>query len=232
MAHESVLLTKDLTLANGVSKPDIVVPSTGLTLLNTARESASTMWAMALSGRMKHKDGEIYLDQGRELELLRAKQLHHAVALAGVPQVDSLERGVHVRTVVREQAAWASPWYSRVPRDITKIDSFVTASSALELDIDGGQTVGSLSPYARFKLRVALALMARPEASLLIVDDVDQLRSMELRAAVLARLADVATELPVLVFSANPDDAAVCDTVIHERGLPMEENTADEDGEQ
>lgn len=216
MDHDAVLETVGLTLANGVHTPDITVPAQGLTLVHTARESASTMWAMALSGRMKHKAGEISLLHDDHLAPHSARQLHKRVALAGVPQIDSLERGVHVRTVVREQAAWASPWYSRVPSHIADIEAFTAAQEALELEVDEKQTVGSLTPYQRFAFRVALAMMARPEAALLVVDDVDQLRSMELRATVLGRLADVAQRTPVLVFSANPHDAGVCDHVIHE----------------
>lgn len=218
LSHVELLATEGLVLANARPKVDIRVGE-GLTLLHSGRESSSTMWAMTLAGRMKQKSGQIFV----EGETVTASQLHKAVALAGVPQLDSLEREVSVASIVREQVAWASPWYKRVPRNIAHIGQFMSIAELLRLDLDFENAsqfnAGSLSPFERFQLRVALAMVARPEAKLLVIDDVDQLRSMELRATVLRRLAEVAQEIPVLVVSANTDDAGVCDALIDEEDV-------------
>lgn len=218
LSHVELLATEGLVLANARPKVDIRVGE-GLTLLHSGRESSSTMWAMTLAGRMKQKSGQIFV----EGETVTASQLHKAVALAGVPQLDSLEREVSVASIVREQVAWASPWYKRVPRNIAHIGQFMSIAELLRLDLDFENapqfSAGSLSPFERFQLRVALAMVARPEAKLLVIDDVDQLRSMELRATVLRRLAEVAQEIPVLVVSANTDDAGVCDALIDEEDV-------------
>lgn len=218
LSHVELLATEGLVLANARPKVDIHVGE-GLTLLHSGRESSSTMWAMTLAGRMKQKSGQIFV----EGETVTASQLHKAVALAGVPQLDSLEREVSVASIVREQVAWASPWYKRVPRNIAHIGQFMSIAELLRLDLDFENAsqfnAGSLSPFERFQLRVALAMVARPEAKLLVIDDVDQLRSMELRATVLRRLAEVAQEIPVLVVSANTDDAGVCDALIDEEDV-------------
>lgn len=62
----------------------------------------------------------------------------------------------------------------------------------------------------RFALRIMLALLAREQASALIIDDIDQLRSLELRDRMLARLRPLSDTLPVVVSTVNPaaEDAA------------------------
>ena len=56
------------------------------------------------------------------------------------------------------------------------------------------------------RLRVLLALIARPDAPLIIVDDPDQLRNFELRKEFIDNLRDVAKLKPVLVNSVNKED--------------------------
>ena len=56
------------------------------------------------------------------------------------------------------------------------------------------------------RLRVLLALIARPDAPLIIVDDPDQLRNFELRKEFIDNLRDVAELKPVLVNSVNKED--------------------------
>lgn len=215
MSEVELLSTDGLVLANGHPKADISIGQ-GLTLVHSGRESSSTMWAMTLAGRMKSKSGQIFLSG----EPASASQLHQKIALAGVVQLDSLERQVSVASIVREQVAWSSPWYKRAPKNIAEIDQFMEITELLGLDLDFQNaakfTAGSLTPYERFKLRVALAFLSRPKAKLLVVDDIDQLRSMELRATVLRRLAEVSQHIPVLVMSANKEDAGVCDVLITE----------------
>ena len=65
--------------------------------------------------------------------------------------------------------------------------------------------VGDITPLERFRLRVLLALISRPEAKLLIVDDIDQVRDMKLRKLLLSDLRGVAVHLPVMVNTVNEE---------------------------
>lgn len=215
LSEVALLATEGLVLADGCPKADIQVGE-GLTLLHSERESSSTMWAMTLAGRMKRKSGQILLGG----QPVTAPQLHKAVALAGVPQLDSLERYVSVASIVREQVVWTSPWYKSVPKNVADIKQFMDAAELIGLDLDFENAsrfnAGSLAVSERFKLRVVLALVSRPASNLLIIDDIDQLRSFQLRASMLHCLAEVAQTVSVLVVSANEDDAGACDAVISE----------------
>lgn len=187
-----------------------IAPDSGLTLLSTGRESQSSSFSLVLSGRMRASTGTIELNG----EPIKATKLAKHVALAGIPEIDSLERLVTVRTVVREQLAWSSPWYLMVTRDISDSGRWVDVEKHLGLNLNPKTLIGDLSVLERFKLRIALALLARPEAQLLVVDDPDQVRSMELRAEVLHALKGVAEDLPVVVVSTNPDFDSLADTAL------------------
>ncbi|MCQ9342523.1 hypothetical protein [Corynebacterium kozikiae] len=119
-------------------------------------------------------------------------ELYRHVAFSGVPDIDYVERLVPVRSIVREQIAWISPWYRRTPSNIDQIERYYTAAERIGFTMSNQEakhtTVGELDPLERFKLRICLALLARPEAELLIVDDIDQLRSLRLRAEFLQAL--------------------------------------------
>ncbi|MCT1445227.1 hypothetical protein M3G11_08755 [Corynebacterium sanguinis] len=76
----------------------------GLTLLVCARESGASTLSMTLAGRFTPASGDIDISGART-----ARERFRAVALAGVTLIDSLERSVTVREVIREQVAWAQP---------------------------------------------------------------------------------------------------------------------------
>mgnify|MGYP007008261179 FL=1 len=50
-----------------------------------------------------------------------------------------------------------------------------------------------------------LALISRPDAKMLIVDDVDQVRKMDIRRKLLDDLRGVAVHLPVMVNTVNEE---------------------------
>ena len=57
----------------------------------------------------------------------------------------------------------------------------------------------------RFRLRILLALVSRPNAELLVVDDVDQVKKMALRRQIMDDLEVVASYLPVIVTTVNEE---------------------------
>ncbi|MCT1556361.1 hypothetical protein M3A76_10220 [Corynebacterium sanguinis] len=173
----------------------------GLTLLVCARESGASTLSMTLAGRFTPASGDIDISGART-----TREHFRAVALAGVTLIDSLERSVTVREVIREQVAWAQPWYKRVPKDILTHPLVEPWLEPMDLsELDPSLSVAELDTLTRLRLRVLLALTSRPNASLLVVDDPDQLRNIELRGALLESLRGVAQTLPVVVASVNPD---------------------------
>ena len=207
-----VLSVRDLALHKGDAPYSFDVHP-GLTLLETSRESGATTLSLALAGRFSPADGTVAL--GGPGGVSSTRRRFASVALAGVPLIDTLERAVSAREAIREQVAWAQPFFSRVPRDILGHQLVEPWLAPLGLEgLDPARTVGELSNLDRMRLRVLLALVGRREAKLLIVDDPDQLRSHALRNELLLNLGDVSEHVPVLVTSVNPDPEVIADEVI------------------
>ena len=172
------------------------------------------------------REGDRHEADGREGDAAAfghtgARERFRRVALAGIPETDSLERQVPVRESIREQVAWALPFYRHAPRDIMSHPYVTRWSGVLGIeDLDAATPAGEIDVETRLTVRVMLALIARPDADLLIVDDIDQLRDMDLRAAMLERLVRLAEELPVIAHTVNdgaPEGARFLD-VRHDVG--------------
>ncbi|MCF4006543.1 hypothetical protein L1O03_05040 [Corynebacterium uropygiale] len=144
--------------------------------------------------------------------LTGARERARYCALAGVSELDGLERLVPVRTVVREQLAWATSWWKHTPRP--EDSDYPALAQLLDLDITLDDTVDDLRARDRFLLRIVLALLSRPDASLLIVDDIDQVKSMTVRDEVFFRLKNLSQRIPVIVNSSNPDTTGTVDRAL------------------
>lgn len=59
-----------------------------------------------------------------------------------------------------------------------------------------------------------LALVSRPDAGVVIVDDIDQLRSVELREEILADMRTLSQRIPVVVNTVNDFDHGLADDVV------------------
>ncbi|WP_052437809.1 hypothetical protein [Corynebacterium humireducens] len=200
MTTVDYLRTVDLTVGEDqTGGPWTFTTGPGLTLLHTARENYATALSLTLAGRRKARGGSVHLG-----EATAPRDLFPRVALAGATPVDSLERLVPVRDVVREQLAWSRPFWRPIPRDVFSDDRVATLCDRLDLDPDPRTPVQDLPVSERFALRIMLALLARENASALVVDDIDQLRSLELRDRMIARLRPLSGDLPVVVSTVNP----------------------------
>ena len=199
-----ILSTQDLVLRKG-DTPETFDLGRGLTLLNTRRESDSTLLSLALAGRFNPHSGTVLIDGEETTTRQRFKQ----VALAGVTEIDGLDRLVRIRDVMREQIAWSQSFFARTPRSAEAIKSHPHVEKWLEpLQLEGidlTAQVGDIGPTDRFRLRVLLALISRPDAKLLVVDDVDQVRKMDIRRTLLDDLRGVAVHLPVMVNTVNEE---------------------------
>lgn len=206
---EPIFSVRDLVLRKGD------VPLTfdiydGLTLLITEREVGATTLCMTLAGRFSQKSGEV-----RVGDAVKPRQRFKKVALAGTTLLDSLERQVDTREVIREQVAWAQPFYKLVPKDILNHDLVQPWLKPLRLtDLDPALDVGELSVQDRFRLRVLLGLVARKNALAIVVDDIDQIRSAELRQELLDDLLTLSKHLPVVVSTVNEDPNDHADHVV------------------
>ncbi|PAT11725.1 hypothetical protein CKJ80_00400 [Corynebacterium hadale] len=189
-----ILSTTDLVLRKG-DDPVSVDASEGFNFLHVGRESSATTLAMTLAGRYKPHSGTV---DGPGFK---------KTALAGVHMIDSLDRQIPLRDLLREQIAWSQPFFKPTPRHPLEHDTVARWLEPLGLEeLDSDTSVGELNVLDRFRFRILLALVSRPNAELLIVDDVDQIRDMSLRAKLLDNLYAVAEEVPVLVTSANEED--------------------------
>lgn len=164
------------------------------TVLRTGRESHASATALVIAGRLRPAGGEVLIGGTP----LKTRERFRHVALAGAVEVDSLPRLADVRAVVREQVAWAAPWYKPVPRTPDVAAQFAVAGCTA----DFRDVVGELDVEQRFRLRVALALIARPEARLLVVDDVDQVKNIAIRDRILDTLSQA--PMPTVALSTNP----------------------------
>lgn len=208
--------SRDLTLITGEKVSEIAI-GPGLTLLHISRESSATVLALTLAGRMAPRAGQVVFERG-ETRLDTRRDLFKNIALAGVDELDTLERLVSVHSVVREQLAWSAPWYKRTPRNLDTVEAYTSAAALVGFTLDDAAArataVGDLGVLDRLRLRVVLALVARPDAQALIVDDIDKLRSVRLRAEFLRDLSRLAARMPVVAISANTDIDGIADTCI------------------
>ncbi len=176
----------------------------GLTVLRGDPGSGRTSLLLTLAGRMKHDAGSLTVGGLPLPRSLHAVQ--KATAIAGFDGIDELEESVTVAAALRERQAWLSPWWQvvRTPNDV--------AVAALCADVFGAEpipradaVIWDLDETQHFLLRVTLALMSAP--AILFVDDVEQLRSTEGRAAVWERLAHISRGSTAVVVSASSWDA-------------------------
>ena len=190
---KTVLTAHDLVVHDG-GNPINLEAGEGMTIIQTKREVGGTKLAMALAGRHKPQSGSV---DGPGFK---------RTALAGVNFIDDLERMVSARECIREQVAWAQPFFARVPKNIMEHKLVAPWLEPLRLeDLDVDKAVGDLGVMDRFRLRILLALISRPDAELLVVDDIDQLKKMALRHEILQDLTKVAARVPVIVTTVNEE---------------------------
>ncbi|AWB83096.1 hypothetical protein [Corynebacterium liangguodongii] len=201
---DPLLRTQDLVLRKGDGAYSFAAGE-GLTLLLAGRESGASTLSMALAGRYNPAAGHITLRHPAGTATSTRERFRHT-ALAGVSLIDSLERSVTVREILREQIAWRQPFFRPIPRDVCAhalVEPWLAPLGLAGLDTDA--RVGEVETAVRLRLRVLLALVSRPRAGMLVVDDPDQLRDIGLRNAFLDDLTNLAQHLPVVVTSVNPD---------------------------
>lgn len=174
-----------------------------LTVLRGDPGSGRTSLLLTLAGRMKHDAGSLTVGGHQLPRSLRTVQ--KLSAIAGFTGIDDLEESVSVAATLRERLAWNAPWWAivRAPNDaeVTRLCATVFGEEPIPL---AKTVIWDLSETQKFLLRLTVALMNKPQ--LLLVDDMEQLRSTESRAVVWGRLDHISGGRTAVVVSASSLD--------------------------
>lgn len=177
---------------------DLTVPAGGLHVLEGAPGSGRTSLLLALAGRFAPVTGELTV-YGRS----GAAAIRQISAIAGFADIDEVDDGVRVRAVLAEQLAWQTPWYRRAPKPdaahLAAVCGPVFGDAPLP---DLGTRVGDLPELDRMLLRIALALTDDPQ--LLIIDDLEQVRSRPDQRVLAARLIELGRARTIIATVINP----------------------------
>ena len=147
---EPVLVSHEIGVAKGRPTVSFEVGD-GLTVLLHERESHATALSLILAGRLRPVSGSVEVDGS----ILRPRQLYKKVALAGAPEIDTLERATSVRETLREQIAWAQPWWKPVTKSPLTHELVEPWLEPLGLEI-ADVPVGALRVIDRIRLRVLM----------------------------------------------------------------------------
>ena len=172
-------------------------PASGLTVLSGRGGSGRTALALTLAGRMASTTGEVTV-----LGKTKRSKIRQMVAVAGVEQIDALDRDVTIRTALSEHLNWTVPrrasqeYYEHLcgrvfgQRDLPPLNSYVSQISALD----------------RILIRIALALhpASHQPIRMLVMDDLEQVRELDDRLQLVQILTELSQVIPVIVMAVNP----------------------------
>lgn len=197
-AEDLVLRAGQRTIFEGVS---LHVAAGSLAVLAGASGTGKSALALALAGRLPVTSGRMTV---LGLALPRsAGAVRRRVGFTGNATVVPLDETLTVKHHVAEALTLAGPWWKhsasrhRVDRTITAANDLLTAlgdtlgddpavKPLAQARLHRTELVRYASPVARFMLSLVLALVSGPD--LLVVDDVDQLRTADERRAAWAAL--------------------------------------------
>lgn len=189
------------TVFEGIS---FTVPAGVLAVLAGPSGTGRTALALALSGRLAPSGGRLSV-LGLALPR-RAGAVRRRVGIAANATVAPLDETLTVRHHVAEALTLAGPWWKpaasprQVDRTISAANDLLgaledafgddpAAASLHQARLHRGELIRDTAPIARFTLSLLLALIPSPD--MLVVDDVDQLRTVGERRAAWAALLTV-----------------------------------------
>ena len=185
---------------------DVEIPGTGLTVLSGRGGGGRTALALTISGRMKPRTGTLEVLGETKPSVIRKR-----VAIAGVDDIDLLDRDVRIHVILSEHRAWSTPWIMWAPRADQDYYESVCRPVFGERDLPPLDAyVSQISGLDRLLIRIALAL--RPangaEIGMLVMDDLEQVHEFDDRLILVTVLSRLAEDIPVVVNAVNrlPDD--------------------------
>lgn len=177
---------------------DLDLEAGGLHVVEGPSGSGRTSLLLTLAGRFKPVAGDLEV-----LGLRTAREIRGVCAIAGFRDIDVLDDAVRVRDVLNEQISWDTRWFHRA----RKVDA--EAYERLCRPVFGprplpplDEYVGDLPELDRMLLRIALAATSAPR--LLVVDDLEQVRSRPEQAELIARLAELGRSRTIVASAINP----------------------------
>ena len=194
---------------------DLRLPAGGLHVLHGPSGSGRTSLLLTLAGRFKPVAGDLEVLGARNARAIRGIS-----TIAGFRDIDVLDDAVRVRDVLNEQIVWDTRWFRRASKvdaqDYDRLCGPVFGPRPLPpLDL----YIGDLAELDRMLLRVALAAFFSPE--LLVVDDLEQVRSLPEQAELIDRLIELGERATVVASAINPLAAAPGLHVYHLPGLGL-----------
>ncbi|MBB2900970.1 ABC-type multidrug transport system ATPase subunit [Kineococcus radiotolerans] len=175
------LRARGRTVFSGV---DVEAPVGSTVVVRGAASTGKTSLLLTLAGRMKPTGGRLRV-LGEELPA-RAGAVRREVALAEVRGVNELDDALTVEQHVAERLVLHQPWYrpwvsaDQVDEQVERAQRALDVTAGTGADVPAlrpREFVSDLAPLERMALGVVLALIGRPRV--LVVDDVDALRSGE-----------------------------------------------------
>lgn len=205
-SNDYSVVAKDLSLTGNegpVYGPlSFTVPAKGVTILSGSGGGGRTALALTIAGRMKPGSGELNV-----LGHTKRSEIRNRVAIAGVEQVDLLDRDVTVKTLLTEHLNWSRHWWSiQKSADQEYLETIAG-------DVFGPRSLPPLKAYVselhgvdKHLLRMALALHPANghDIELLVVDDLEQIHEIADQHLLLARLGEISRDIPVIVNAVNP----------------------------
>ncbi|WP_017792298.1 ATP-binding cassette domain-containing protein [Leucobacter salsicius] len=183
--------------------------SSPVTVVLGASGSGRTSLLLTIAGRMRASRGGL-----ETLGEAGTGAIRSTTGIAGFAGIDDLEPAVTLAATLRERLSWELAWWRRTPRVTEAVASellapaFGVVRNANRISQpDTALLCRELSPADDLLVRIALALIARPE--LLVIDDLDALRDPEHRERVADRVREIATHTPVVIATSDPRDVAL-----------------------
>ena len=180
---------------------DLTVRTGELLLVTGPAGSGRTALLLTLAGRLRPSPGSELTVLGHRLPR-RARAVQHRSSAVGFAGLDDLDEEVSVAAAVREREAWLAPWYRIVRRPDDAHVALVCGRVFGDRPVPTArQVVHSLDEASNLMLRISLAMLGNP--SLLVIDDLDQLRDSGSRVEVWESLRRLSARDGVTVLVAS-----------------------------
>lgn len=199
-------LTKVGRRGNVYGPIDLDLPVGSLSLVSGPDGSGKTSLLLTLVARMTPTRASELTVLGETLPRGR-RRVQRRSAAVGIAGLDSLDEVVSVAATIRERQAWLAPWWQLVKHPGDAEVKTILGPYYGGLDTPNAKTtVQELSGAQNLLLRIALAMLSRPQ--LLVVDQIDQLHDIAERDQVWRVLHHLATGGVTVVTSAtSPHEA-------------------------
>ncbi len=139
----------------------------------------------------------------------KVRQVQKLTGIAGFTSIDDLDGMLTVADVIRERRAWLGPWFAFVARPDEKSVKKVLQPVFGDDQPSRDTRIWSLNEAQQLKLKLALALMAKP--AIVFIDAIEQIQSESSRVEIWAALSSLAARGVSSVVSAASDDTRLWD---------------------